>query len=180
MFRVERGVIPQASRSGAKSRRSPAAVVGAIALLLILVSSAAFLVACGDDPDPTPVPTATAAPAPADTPVPEPTSVPTPEPTPEPAVLDDDALTRAFVAAAIEYYGENGLDATVEFYRSESGTENGRTLILIDQAESRLLVYRNIPALEGQNVGPGSPFTGLTQLVGAATEEGLWITTRGV
>ena len=180
MFRVERGVIPQASRSGAKSRRSPAAVVGAIALLLILVSSAAFLVACGDDPDPTPVPTATAAPAPADTPVPEPTSVPTPEPTPEPAVLDDDALTRAFVATAIEYYGENGLDATVEFYRSESGTENGRTLILIDQAESRLLVYRNIPALEGQNVGPGSPFTGLTQLVGAATEEGLWITTRGV
>ena len=141
-------------------------------MLLILVSSAAFLVACGDDPDPTPVPTATAAPAPADTPV--------PEPTPEPAVLDDDALTRAFVAAAIEYYGENGLDATVEFYRSESGTENGRTLILIDQAESRLLVYRNIPALEGQNVGPGSPFTGLTQLVGAATEEGLWITTRGV
>ena len=180
MFRVERGVIPQASRSGAKSRRSPAAVVGAIALLLILVSSAAFLVACGDDPDPTPVPTATAAPAPADTPVPEPTSVPTPEPTPEPAVLDDDALTRAFVATAIEYYGENGLDATVEFYRSESGTENGRTLILIDQAESRLLVYRNIPALEGQNVGPGSPFTGLTQLVEAATEEGLWITTRGV
>ena len=180
MFRVERGVIPQASRSGAKSRRSPAAVVGAIALLLILVSSAAFLVACGDDPDPTPVPTATAAPAPADTPVPEPTSVPTPEPTAEPVVLDDDALTRAFVATAIEYYGENGLDATVEFYRSESGTENGRTLILIDQAESRLLVYRNIPALEGQNVGPGSPFTGLTQLVGAATEEGLWITTRGV
>ena len=154
--------------------------MGAIALLLILVSSATLLVACGDDPSPMPVPTATAALAPADTPVPEPTSAPTPEPTPEPAVLDDDALTRAFVTTAIEYYGENGLDATVEFYRSESGTENGRSLILLDQAESQLLVYRNIPALEGQYVGPGSSFSAFTRLIESATEEGFWIVTRGI
>ena len=180
MFRVGQGARPEARRTGAKSRRSPAAAVGAIALLLILVSSATLLVACGDDPSPMPVPTATAAPAPADTPVPEPTSAPTPEPTPEPAVLDDDALTRAFVTTAIEYYGENGLDATVEFYRSESGTENGRSLILLDQAESKLLVYRNIPALEGQYVGPGSSFSAFTRLIESATEEGFWIVTRGI
>ena len=180
MFRVERRVGTEEGRTGAKSRRLRISAVGAIALLLILVSSAALLVACGDDPSPTPVPTATEAPAPADTPVPEPTSAPAPEPTPEPAALDDDALTRAFVATAIEYYGENGLDATVEFYRSESGTEDGRTLILLDQAESTVLVYRNIPTLEGQYVGPGSAFSAFTQLLEDATEEGFWITTRGV
>ena len=154
--------------------------MGAIALLLILVSSAALLVACGDEPSPTPVPTATEVPAPADTPVTEPTSAPTPEPTPEPAALDDDALTRAFVETAIEYYGENGLDATVEFYRSESGTEDGRTLILLDQGESTVLVYRNIPTLEGQYVGTGSPFSAFTQLLEDATEEGFWTISRGV
>ncbi len=180
MFRVERGVRQEASRTGAKSRRTPASAVGAIALLLILVSSAALLVACGDDPSPTPVPTATEVPAPADTPVTEPTSAPTPEPTPEPAALDDDALTRAFVETAIEYYGENGLDATVEFYRSESGTEDGRTLILLDQGESTVLVYRNIPTLEGQYVGTGSPFSAFTQLLEDATEEGFWTISRGV
>ena len=180
MFRVERGVRPEASRTGAKSRRTPASALGAIALLLILVSSAALLVACGDEPSPTPVPTATEVPAPADTPVTEPTSAPTPEPTPEPAALDDDALTRAFVETAIEYYGENGLDATVEFYRSESGTEDGRTLILLDQGESTVLVYRNIPTLEGQYVGTGSPFSAFTQLLEDATEEGFWTISRGV
>ncbi len=157
--------------NGLRSRRVP---VGVSALLLILVaaSMALFAVACGDDPSPTPTPTATATPEP----MPEPTATPTPEPAP----MDDDALTLAFVTTAIEYYGENGRDATVEFYKSEAGTENGRTLILLDEAESRLLVYRNIPALEGQYVGPGSAFAGLTQLVEAATEEGLWITTQGV
>ena len=84
------------------------------------------------------------------------------------------------MTTAIEYYGENGLDATVEFYRSESGTENGRSLILLDQAESQLLVYRNIPALEGQYVGPGSSFSAFTRLIESATEEGFWIVTRGI
>ena len=123
-------------------------------------------------PMPTPAPTATAAP--------EPTPAP-PEPTAEPAPLDDDdALTRAFVEKAIEYYGENGLDATIELYRSESSEENGRSLILFDEAESTLLVYRNIPALEGQYIGPGSRFSGFAQLIGVATEEGFWVSTRGI
>ena len=152
-------------------RRLPAGLK-ALFLLPIVASIAAFAVACGDDPSPTPVPTATTAPDPIATTV--------PEPTPEPAPLNDEDLTRAFVTSAIEYYEENGLDATVEFYRSEAGTENGRTLILLDQGEGRLLVYRNIPALQGQFVGPGSTFVGFSGMLEAATEEGLWTTTQGV
>ena len=141
-------------------------------------------------PMPTPSPVATAAPEPtiAPMPTPAPTATAAPEPTPappeataEPAPLDDDdALTRAFVEKAIEYYGENGLDATIELYRSESSEENGRSLILFDEAESTLLVYRNIPALEGQYIGPGSRFSGFAQLIGVATEEGFWVSTRGI
>ena len=95
-------------------------------------------------------------------------------------MLDDDALTQAYVAKAVDYYGENGLDATVDFYRSEAATEDGRTLILLDEAESRLLVYRNIPALEGQYVGPGSAYSAFAGLFEVATEEGSWITARGI
>ena len=163
------------NRTGLKRRRVPVGV-SALFLILITVSFAVFAAACGDDPSPTPTPTATAVPQP----TPEPTATPTPESMPEPAPQDDDALTLAFVTTAIEYYGENGRDATVAHYKTEAGIENGRTLILLDESESTLLVYRNIPALEGQYVGPGSAFAGLTQLVEAATEEGFWITTQGV
>ena len=50
----------------------------------------------------------------------------------------------------------------------------------MDEGESKLLVYRNIPALEGQFVGPGSRYSGLTALIEAATEEGSWFMTRGI
>ena len=135
-------------------------------------------------PAPTAVPTATPAPAP--TAVPTPTAAPSPAPTsvpaptPEPVALDDDALTQAFVAAAIEYYGQNGLDATVEFYRSEASVENGRSLLLLDETETTLLVYRSVPTLQGQYVGPGSSFSAFGRLIQAATDEGFWITTRGI
>ena len=101
-------------------------------------------------------------------------------PAPETSALDDDGITQAFVTNAVEYYVQNGLDATVEFYRSEAGAENGRTLILVDSEESTLLVYRSIPALQGQFVGPGSRFSNFGRLVDVATEEGSWITTQGV
>ena len=97
-----------------------------------------------------------------------------------PPADSDDALTRAYVDKAIAHYEANGRDATVAHYKTEAAAEDGRSLILIDEAEGRLLVYRNIPALEGQYVGPGSTFAGLTQLVEAATEEGFWITTQGI
>ena len=125
-----------------------------------------------------PTPTPTTAPPPGATVVPTPT--PTEVPTPEPVALDDDALTLAYVEKAIDFYKENGLDATVEFYQSDASIENGRHLIFIDQAKSEVLVYRPVPALEGQYVGPGSQFAGLGQLVNLATDEGYWATARGI
>ena len=162
-----------------KYRRVPARV-SALLLILIAASMAVFTVACGDDPSPTPTATPAPPPAPTATMIPDHTATPMQKPTQEPAPPDDDALTLAFVTNAIEYYGENGLDATVEFYRSESGTENGRTLILLDKAESTLLVYRTIPALEGQYVGPGSTISAFTGMMEVATEEGFWISARGI
>ena len=183
MRRTERKDNTGENWAGWRFRRAPAGV-RALLLLLIVASLAAFVVACGDDPSPTPVPTTATAPDPTATSMPEPTQAPAPtaapEPTPAPAAMDDDDATQAYVTKAIDYYGENGLDATVEFYRSQASTEDGRTLLLVDQDKGELLVYRNIPALEGQYVGPGSRYSAFTELLEAATEEGFWDTTRGV
>ena len=92
----------------------------------------------------------------------------------------DDALTRAYVERAIAYYDANGLDATTAQYKSVAGAEDGRQLILLDAEESVLLVYRTLPTLEGQYVGPGSRFPALGMLIAVATEEGFWDTTRGI
>ena len=139
-------------------------------------------------PDPTPEPVATKAPEPTSTPAPEPTSTPTPdptstpapEPTPEPTALSDEDVTRAYVTSAIDYYVDNGLDATVEYYKSEAGVQDGRTLVLLDEAESTLLIYRSVPTLQGQYVGPGSRFSAFVGLIEVATEEGYWINSRGI
>ena len=96
------------------------------------------------------------------------------------AMALDDALTRAYVDRAIAYYDANGLDATTAQYRSVAGAEDGRQLTLLDAEESVLLVYRTLPTLEGQYVGPGSRFPGLGMLIAAATEEGHWFTTRSI
>ena len=160
---TERNDNARANSTGSRYRQASAGV-RALSLLLIVVSIAGFIVACGSDPSPAPEAIATTAPEPtpehvattAPEPTPDPSPTTTPEPTPESAVQDDDVLTQAFVTRAIDYYTENGLDATVEFYKSEEGMEDGRTLILLDKDQSKLLVFRSIPALEGQNVGPGS------------------------
>ncbi len=151
-------------------------ITRALFLLLIAASLAVFAVACGDDTTPTPAPDSVA------TPMPEATLEPVSTAGPDTGLvmLDDNALTQAYVAKAIDYYRENGLDATVGFYRSPASTENGRTLILIDTAEGDLLVYRNIPSLEGQYVGPGSPYSSFTRLIDDASEEGVWGIARGI
>ena len=93
---------------------------------------------------------------------------------------EDDALTRAYVMNAIERYERDGLEATIEYYRSEASAEDGRTLVLLNAEESVVLVYRAISALQGQYVGPGSRFSGLGRLIANATEEGFWATSRGI
>ena len=172
-------------------------------LLLVVSSFAIFAVACGDD-DPTaaPVPPATNVPPPTVAAEPPPTSMPepaateAPEPTatrapdrvaivtPEPSTPElasqDDALTLAFVEEAVTYYDANGLEATLTHYRSEAGLQNGRPLTIIDIEENVVLVYSALPSLEGQNVGPGSTLSGLQWLTTVATEEGYWVTTRGL
>ena len=90
-----------------------------------------------------------------------------------PPAESDDALTRAYVQKAIDYYKANGLDATVEYYKGEAE----RPLTLID-SEGVLRVHTTIRSLEGQYVGPGSRFPGFGQLISIATEEGHWVNAR--
>ncbi len=157
---------PAVNQTGRTHRR----VTNRLNLLFILpalLSLVVLGVACSADPTATPVPTAT--------PTPAPTATPTPEPAPS-----DEELTHAYVTEAIEFYGQNGLEATVEFYASEASIENERSLILIDKAESVLLAYRPIPALVGQYIGPGSRFSAFGDLISLATEAGGWDTARGI
>ena len=151
-------------------------------LLLALVSAAVFIMACGQDVDPTatPAPTAAPTPTPAPTAAPTVTPAPTAAPEPDPAALDDDAFTRAYVQGAIEFYQQNGLDATVARYQPEDSIENDRSLTLIDVDETTLLVYSAIPALQGRNVGPGSPFPSFQRMMDEATADGIWSTGRGI
>ena len=152
------------NQTGSACRRI-AGGLSALFSLLALLSLTLFAVACSGDPTATPT----------STPAPEPTATPTPEP-----IESDDALTRAYVTKAIDFYEKNGLDATVEFYQSEMSNESGRVLILLDKAESTLLAYSPISALAGQYVGPGSRFSAFGGLISLATEEGQWTTTRGI
>ena len=190
MLRTGQVASQREKRKVPKIRRSQAGA-GALLMLLILVSSAAILVACGDDPAPTPVPTSAAAAQPAgvSTPAQAATAVPQPTPAPAatavampaPAASDDDALTRAYLEKAIEYYAANGLDATVEFYRSDASAEGDRRLLLIDKAGKVVLVFRTIPSLEGQDLGAGSPLAArFGELMSSATEEGNWADTQGI
>ena len=94
--------------------------------------------------------------------------------------MTDDQRTAAYVQQAIDFYDRNGREATVEFYQTEASAGDERSLILLDAEESVLLVYRTIPSLEGQYVGPGSTFPALGRFVGDATEEGSWATSRGI
>ncbi len=92
----------------------------------------------------------------------------------------DEILTHAYVMDVIDYYKANGRAATVAYYRSATGVADGRPLIILDAEESVLLVYHALRSLEGQYVGPGSRFPALGGLTAVATEEGRWVTTRGI
>ena len=111
---------------------------------------------------------------------PAPTPAPTAAPEPQPDETEAESATRAYIASAIEYYGENELDATVEFYKSPAGVQNGRMLTLVDKSEGKLLIYPTLPSLEGQYVGPGSSFPGLAGLLRAASAEGYWTNFRSI
>ena len=92
----------------------------------------------------------------------------------------DDDVTRAYVMNAIAYYDANGREATVARYKNPVSVAGGRTLTLLDANTSILLVYRTVPALQDQYVGPPAAFPGFQAFLANATAEGEWITTRAV
>ena len=70
---------------------------------------------------------------------------------PEPE--DPAAYTRSYVQKAIDYYEENGLDATVAHYNSEDSFEGQWYLGLAD-SDSRILVSAVVPHVIGSQLNP--------------------------
>ena len=125
-------------------------------------------------PEPTatraPEPTATTAPEPTATAAPEPTPTPTPEPEPE---HTDDDLTLAYVQGAIDFYEENGRDATVERYNDAASMEDDRALFLIAPDALDVLAA----PLDGLLLGPavGTLYEPLIRHTSElASEDGAW------
>ncbi len=95
-------------------------------------------------------------------------------------IQDDEALTLAYVAEAIEFFEENGLEATVERYNTEASIEGERSLLLIDVEEGVVLASGAVPNLVGQYVGPGGNFPVAAQLMENAAADGYWTSRQGV
>ena len=169
---------PAATAAVAASPTGTAVPTAAPAATATAVPTAAPAATATAVPTAAPAPTATAVPT--ATPAATATAVPTATPVATVEPLDDEGLTRAYVEKAIDFYKENGLEATVEFYKSDASIEDGRHLTIIDKGENVVLVYRPTPTLQGQYVGPGSPYTGLGLLASVATDEGYWDTALGI
>ena len=98
----------------------------------------------------------------------------TPYVAPEPEPTDDDALTRAYVEAAIARYAQDGLDATVAYYNDLASIEGERALMILSGDDQTVLASAPYNQLVGSNsfTGPGAP---LGALISQATPEGHWI-----
>ena len=95
---------------------------------------------------------------------------------PEPEPTDDDALTRAYVMAAIAYYEANGREATIAGYNDPGSVAGERVLYLID-TETLVIVASPIRQVRGFKLTEG---TLLVDELKKATEQGhffenLWI-----
>ena len=78
-----------------------------------------------------------------------------------PEVADPRAYTQAYVADAIAYYNENGLEATVAYYNSEESID-GQWYLMMSDANNKLLTL----AINPNSIG--------TEVQFIATEEGQW------
>ena len=78
-----------------------------------------------------------------------------------PEVEDPAAYTQAYVADAIAYYNENGLEATVAYYNSSESIDGQWYLTLAD-ANNKIIAYAINPGRIG------------TPVLWTATEEGKW------
>ena len=91
----------------------------------------------------------------------------------------DDALTRAYVQAAIDFYAANGLDATVARYNSPASMEGERALFLLTPAALNVLAA----PLDGLLLGPavGALYEPLMRHASElAAEEGAFYELQGV
>ena len=90
---------------------------------------------------------------------------------------DPAAETKAYVQKAIDYYRENGLDATIAHYNSEDSVDGQWNLSLADE-DDIVLVALLTPRLIGsdlKDLGAASGLRRVGQELAAATEEGLWV-----
>ena len=84
---------------------------------------------------------------------------------------DPRSKTQAYVADAIAYYNENGLDATLAYYNSEASIDGQWYLLLFDE-NNLFLVNPLFPNLIGLDI----KITGLpVEEITMATEEGFWV-----
>ena len=106
----------------------------------------------------------------------------------------DDALTKAFVMKAIDFYEANGLEATLAYYNNPESIEGERAMLIIDPGQSIALAWARFPTLVGTvesadvaSLYSGYPTLGATaesaaigmarlikQIAAAATAEGSW------
>ena len=93
--------------------------------------------------------------------------------------LDEDGITKAYVAKAVAYLDEHGLEKTIEFYSSRGSVEGERFLMLMEP-ETHIVRAAPIPFLIGaklQMFGPGGQHAGQAE---RATAAGLWLEGLGV
>ena len=94
-----------------------------------------------------------------------------------PVVEDPRAYTIAYVEKAIEYYKENGREATVAYYNSGESIDKDWYLVLLDENDLIMtnVVFPNLIGLNHQSVGMAAGFVPIGDgEVIDATEEGKW------
>lgn len=93
--------------------------------------------------------------------------------------VDEEAMTKAYVDGAIEYYSDRGLGKTVERYGNPLSWDGERYLIVAD-AETHVLVSSPLLYLNGRGVDALVPGGQLSEEIDSATERGHWFDADGL
>ena len=93
--------------------------------------------------------------------------------------VDDDALTKAYVDSAIEYYADRGLSKTAERYGNPLSWENWSYLIVAD-AGTHVLVSSPLIYLNGGGIEALTPGGQLGSEIESATQQGHWFDAEGL
>ena len=116
-------------------------------ILALLIPAGLLLLACGDDPTPTPV-----------------------------SKSDPGAFTRQFVEKALDYYDENGREATIDFYNTRDSADGEWYVFIIDD-ESGIIAHSARPERIGLKFGDLVDVNGKNYGAefDAATSDGSWV-----